>query len=152
MRERIAALPQNPAMYANLVAYLDAYAQLATADEWNSVRFAEMERPENQVYIGLTLVEAGLLAGKPPANLYVDLLIQGESCRTITVTRSEANLIMQYQEPYMSVCADSSYARGNWPRFLAGYVRDKGIMSLEEGIMRCTSIPASRLCSARVLG
>mgnify|MGYP005857072409 CR=1 FL=1 len=49
----------------------------------------------------------------------------------------------------MSIVSDAATARGVWPRFLAGFVKEKKIMSLEEGIKRCTSVPARRVCKDR---
>jgi N-acyl-D-amino-acid deacylase len=34
---------------------------------------------------------------------------------------------------------------GTYPRFLGHYVRDEGLVALEEGIRKCTSLPAARL-------
>ncbi|MGQ9677253.1 MAG: N-acyl-D-amino-acid deacylase family protein [Chloroflexota bacterium] len=149
VKQRLAQVGQDPELYSRLVQEIDAFCIGSTEDGWNSPTFLHMARHENLKYKGKTVAEAAQMAGKPPANLYVDLLIEGEECWTVTKVISEENMVLQFKEPYMSIVSDAATARGVWPRFLAGFVKEKKIMSLEEGIKRCTSVPARRVCKDR---
>ena len=53
--------------------------------------------------------------------------------------------------PFAVICSDGSLAGahprgyGTFSRFLGHYVRERGVMSLEEGVHRITALPAAHL-------
>lgn len=112
-------------------------------------------------YTGKTLSEIARLYGKSPEETAMDLVI-ADSTRVGTVyfMMSEDNIKRQLQLPYVSLGSDAESsapegvflkssthprAYGNFARFLGKYVRDEKIISLQEGIRRLTSLPASNL-------
>lgn len=112
-------------------------------------------------YTGKTLSEVARIHGKSAEETAMDLVI-ADSTRVGTVyfMMSEDNIKRQLKLPYVSLGSDAASsapegvflksgthprAYGNFARFLAKYVRDEKIMTLQEGIRRLTSLPAGNL-------
>lgn len=81
-------------------------------------------------------------------------LHRGASCIYHAMNEDDVERIMKY--PYTMVASDGRLtefekgfphprAYGTFPRVLGYYVREKGLMSLSEGIRKMTSLPAQRL-------
>jgi N-acyl-D-amino-acid deacylase len=102
----------------------------------------------------------------PPAmqaeiDAILDLVITDDSnCGTVYFTMTEDNLRVQMQQPWVSIASDSPSqapegvflkssthprAYGTFARFLGKYVRDEGLMPLQEAVRRITTLPASTL-------
>ena len=110
---------------------------------------------------GKTLAEVAALRGKSAEETAMDLVIDNNadvSC--VYFLMSEENVEKQIALPWVSYCSDSQSrapegvflntsthprAYGNFARLLAKYVRDEGIISLEEAIRKLTSLPAENL-------
>lgn len=112
-------------------------------------------------YTGKTLSEVARIYGKSAEETAMDLVI-ADSTRVGTVyfMMSEDNIKRQLKLPYVSLGSDAESsapegvflksgthprAYGNFARFLGKYVRDEKIMTLQEGVRRLTSLPASNL-------
>jgi N-acyl-D-amino-acid deacylase len=111
---------------------------------------------------GKSLAEIAKAKGTDPYTLYMDLVrttdpshrdpglgddtegILGRSMR-------EEDIASFYADPRVTVSSDGQIAgshprgAGAFPRFLARYVRDGKVVSLEEGVRKMTSLPASVL-------
>lgn len=119
------------------------------------------QKPENQVYVGKRLNEIAQMRGQDWLECIFDLLVsEQQRIGTIYFTMSEDNLRLQYTQPWTMVSTDaggfdpawaSAYgpvhprAYGSYPRVLRRYVREEGLLSLEEAIRKMTSLPANRL-------
>lgn len=119
------------------------------------------QKPENQVYVGKRLNEIAQMCGQDWLECIFDLLVsEQQRIGTIYFTMSEDNLRLQYAQPWTMVSTDaggfdpawaSAYgpvhprAYGSYPRVLRRYVREEGLLSLEEAIRKMTSLPANRL-------
>jgi N-acyl-D-aspartate/D-glutamate deacylase len=119
------------------------------------------QKPENQVYVGKRLSEIAQMRGQDWLECIFDLLVsEQQRIGTIYFTISEDNLRLQYAQPWTMVSTDaggfdpawaSAYgpvhprAYGSYPRVLRRYVREEGLLSLEEAIRKMTSLPANRL-------
>lgn len=115
----------------------------------------------NQLYKGKRLDEVSRLHGKDEDETMIDLLVADKtSIPAIFFLMSEDNMKRMLKQPYVSICSDAAAyaaeppdslggthprAYGAFAKFLADYVRDQKMMSLEEGIRRMTSLPASNL-------
>ena len=112
-------------------------------------------------FTGKTLSEVATLHGKSAEETILDLVIT-DSTRVGTVyfMMSEENIKKQIRLPYVSFGSDAASqapegvflkssphprAYGNFARLLSKYVRDEGVISLQEAIRRLTSLPASNL-------
>jgi N-acyl-D-amino-acid deacylase len=126
---------------------------------WDRVYIANNAgRPE---WNGLTLEEIGRLWGRSPCEAALDLLLlSGGAVGMVLDMMSEEDVRAAMQHPLMQVGSDgwvlgpygrNAHARphprsyGTFPRLLGRYVRDAGLLSLEEAVARMTSRPARRL-------
>jgi len=111
--------------------------------------------------IGRTLADIAEERGTTPEDVAIDLVI-ADSFRVGTVyfLMSEANVRKQIALPWMAFDSDAGSmapegeslnsnphprAYGNFARLLGKYVRDEGIIPLEEAVRRLTSFPAENL-------
>jgi len=115
----------------------------------------------NKLYLGKRLDEVARIHGKDADETVIDLVVKDKS--TIAVVyylQSEDNIKKIVQQPYVSFGSDGASmsdlkifadwgthprAYGTFARFLGKYVRDEKLVSLEEGVRRLTSLPASNL-------
>jgi N-acyl-D-amino-acid deacylase len=122
---------------------------------------ASFNKPALRPLIGKTLAEVAALRGTSPEDTIMDLVVEDDSrVGVIYFVMTEENLRKQFARPW--VCLDSDAASlapegvflqsgihprayGAFARFLAIYVREEQIMSLEEGIRRLTALPAEIL-------
>ena len=140
-------------------------------DEWESL-YLDADGAENVILIGFrnpqlkhltgkTVAEVAELRGTTPEIAMMDLVIEDHSgVAAVYFLMSEANVRMKIAQPWMSFGSDEASllpegvflefnphprAYGNFARLLGKYVRDEGIISLEEAIRRLTSLPAKNL-------
>ena len=117
--------------------------------------------PALRKWEGKNLVEIGRAMGKDPRDAAMDLVIadRGETSVIISIMR-EDDVRLALANPMISIGTDSgaraedgpfaeskSHPRawGSFPRVLGKYVRDEGLIPLEDAIRRFTSRPAMRV-------
>ncbi len=110
---------------------------------------------------GLSITDLGVARGASPEEALLDLLIEqeGEGFQ-ISFGNTEPNLRQALSLPFTHIGSDGSALAagmrtpmgkphprsfGTHPRVLARYVREEGLLSLEEAIRKMTSAPANRL-------
>jgi N-acyl-D-amino-acid deacylase len=111
-------------------------------------------RPANQSWIGLSVADAAVEAGKRPIDFLCDLLVEeelGVSC--IAHIGNEENVRTIMTHPAHTGGSDGilvgerphprSY--GTFPRYFAVYVRELGLLTWEQLVRKLTSLPAQRL-------
>lgn len=110
---------------------------------------------------GKTLAEIAKLWNKDPMDALFDLLIEDHAFTEVAVFgMSEDDVALALQQPWTSVCNDSSGASpegllgqehphprayGAFPRILRKYVREEKKLSLEEAIRKFSALPAQRM-------
>jgi dihydroorotase/N-acyl-D-amino-acid deacylase len=118
-----------------------------------------LDRPENARFSGRRLSEVAQALGKPWSEAAMDLILSERSrVETAFFLMSEENVRRKLQLPWMKFGTDASghdpatasglthpRAYGNYPRILGKYVRDEGVLTLEEAIRKSTSAVATRL-------
>lgn len=132
--------------------------------EWGN-----LERPETilvtsfsadslSIYEGRNLREIGEMRGQDPYEAAYDLLIADRGrASAIYFAMSEADVSFGLQQPWVSIGQDAgartptpggrSHPRafGSFPRILGHYVREEGVLTLEDAIRKMTSLAAQRV-------
>lgn len=120
--------------------------------------FVSSFRPEVD---GLSILDLGVVRETSPEEALLDLLLEqeGEGFQ-ISFGNTEPNLRQALAQPFTHIGSDGSALAagmrtpmgkphprsfGTHPRVLAKYVREEGLLSLEEAIRKMTSAPANRL-------
>jgi N-acyl-D-amino-acid deacylase len=110
---------------------------------------------------GKTLAEVAEMRGTSPVETAMDLIVEDDSrIGTVRFTMNENNIRRKITLPWVSFCSDSASlapeppftneqphprAYGSFARLLGKYVREEGIIPLEEAIHRMTGLPAANL-------
>lgn len=136
-------------------------AELVFRNPPESILFVGFKNPELRKYIGKYLHEVAKELGKTPAETVVDLIIEDQSrIQVVYFSMSEENIRKKVAIPWVSFCSDAgSYtdegvflnqsthprAYGSFIRVLGKFTRDEGVITLQEGIRKLTSLPADNL-------
>ena len=154
--DRIAKL-KTPGVRDRMRADVGAYGgQGGGADvtsDWSKMRVIEVRRERNFQYEGLTIAELAEVTGKHPMDAMLDLAIDEDLQTEFTfnpVTGTDPKAVAEIlNHPYTHPCISDGGAHtryqtlGSWPvNFLAGKVRDQGIMSLEKAHYKISGLPA----------
>jgi N-acyl-D-amino-acid deacylase len=129
---------------------------------WDRIVLVNARNPENARFEGSDLAAIGRELGKDPADAAWDLVLQG-SGRVMAIYHmmSEDDVQWALRLPWTSVGSDAGAALvageadvlglphprsyGTFPRILARYVRETGVLGLEEAVRKMTSWPATRM-------
>lgn len=119
------------------------------------------KQESNKVYIGKNLEECSSLSSKGVWDFIRDLLIEENvSVSIIGFAMTEDNVKLFLSHRLGMPASDGSVysphgvlgntmphprSYGTFPRFLGKYCRDQKIISLQEAVKKCTSLPASRI-------
>lgn len=122
------------------------------------------KNPKLKPLTGRTLASVAKERGVSPEDAAVDLVIEdGSRVGTAYMLMSEDNVRRQVALPWMSFGSDAEAmapegvfllsnphprAYGNFSRVLARYVRDEGVLTLEEAVRRLSALPAQNLSLA----
>ncbi len=129
---------------------------LATPEQ---VLIARLAKPENQQWQGKRLSEIAAGMGKDYLDAAMDLILSENSrVETIYFLMSEENVRLQLRQPWMKIGTDAggpdpAAARGmlhprsygTYPRILGRYVRDEGILTIEDAVRKASGAVATRL-------
>lgn len=140
------------------------------SDEWENMFYengadgillAGFAKHELRKYQGKTLREVMAERGTSATDTVIDLLIEDNSrIFTLYFSMSEDNLRKQVQLPWLSFCSDAgsiategaflSYhphprAYGSFARVIGKYVRDEGVITLQDAVHRLSGFAADNL-------
>ena len=109
---------------------------------------------------GKTIADLLKAAGQPltqvaTADVVIDLQVKG-GCSAIFHAYDEPDVERLMQSPFGMIGSDGSLTRpgdgaphprafGTYPRVLGHYVRERGVLTLEDAVRKMTSFPAARL-------
>ena len=135
---------------------------LVTDERWHDI--ALLNSDENPDLVGATFADIGRMRNTTPFDAALDLMLEeGEMMDGLMWTShsfDDADIELCLRQPQCAVISDTlalapygelakhvgSISGYGWAaRFLALYVRQRGVLTLEEGIRRMTSLPAERL-------
>jgi len=114
---------------------------------------------------GMSLAEVARTRGQSPEQTAMDLVVKDHTrVGTVYFMMSEENVRRKLRQPWVSVGSDAGApapegvflesnphprAYGTFARVLGRYVREEGVVPLEEAIRRMTSLPAENLALSR---
>jgi N-acyl-D-aspartate/D-glutamate deacylase len=132
------------------------------AGGWDGVVLVNARNPDNARFEGKSLTTIAAEWDKEPADAAWDLVAAGGGrVMAIYHMMSEDDVRWALQRPWTSIGSDAGAALeagtpdvlglphprsyGTFPRVLARYVRDEGVLTLEEAVRKMTSWPATRM-------
>ena len=135
-------------------------AGLLRHDRWK--RIILFQAPNAPQLIGCSIDEIAAANGKEPFDAYCDLIIaDGAAVCAIFDYIAEENIRILLQHPAVMICSDGAVSAtygplndppayapcsfGEFPGVLERYVRERGVLSLEQAISKMTSFPAQKL-------
>jgi N-acyl-D-amino-acid deacylase len=157
---------QDPAIRERLIAEMST-----PTDEWENLYLAAgsaenvllvgFRNEELKPLTGLTLADVAAMRGTSPEETAMDLVVEDDSrVGTVYFIMSEENVAKKIRQPWVSFDSDAESlapegvfleanphprAYGTFARLLGKYVREEGVIPLEEAVRRLTSLPASNL-------
>jgi N-acyl-D-amino-acid deacylase len=134
------------------------YLAAGSAD---GVILTSFRSPALQQFVGKTLAEIARIRGADPVDTILDLVREDRgNPAAVYFMMSEENIAKQLKRPWVSIGSDAASmategvflkfsthprAYGNAPRLLKKYVREDGVLTLEDAIHRMTGLPAANL-------
>jgi N-acyl-D-amino-acid deacylase len=131
---------------------------VGTAD---GILLTSFRNPALRHLTGKTLAEVAAMRDKPALEVAMDLVVEDDSrVGAVFFTMSEENVRKKVALPWVSFCSDSASlapegvflnsnphprAYGSFARLLGKYVREEGIIPLEEAVRRMAALPADVL-------
>lgn len=121
---------------------------------FENIQATSLSLPENQMYEGKNILEIAALQGKDPYDSLFDLLAS-EHCAPAMIDRitSDDDIDRILKAPYSGGISDATYPEsglmhprvyGNIPRLLEHYVRQRGVLTIQEAVRKITGFPAER--------
>jgi N-acyl-D-amino-acid deacylase len=157
-RDALVARLSDPAGRARIREALDG-AGLAADAGWHSIMISGC--PAAPRYEGRTIADIAAERHQPESEAVIDILREVEAgADMILFMMSEDNVALGLRQPWVMIgsdgegrATDGPYATGKphprnygtCPRFLGHYVRERGLVALEEAIRKMTSLPAAKL-------
>jgi N-acyl-D-amino-acid deacylase len=120
---------------------------------WENVIVSSVPSEKNRDAEGKDTLEIAEMRGHDPADAVLDLLLEERAAATMVVHwGSEEDIAQAMSHPLQSVGSDGIFGgkphprlHGTFARVLGHYVRDKGILALEEAIRRMTGATSQTL-------
>ena len=104
-------------------------------------------------YVGKSISDIARMENKSPYDVIFDLVVEESlGCIIILFMMDEADIIRIMRNPWTMIGSDGipgfgvkkvhPRMSGTFPRILGRYVREQGILTIEEAIRKMTSLPA----------
>jgi N-acyl-D-amino-acid deacylase len=120
---------------------------------WEDVLISAVRSDKNVGAVGKNIAQLAVERGRRPVDIVLDLLAEERAAvNMLCFNQSEANLRATLAHPLATIISDGFYVAGRphprlfgtFPHFLGHYVREHGLMGLEEGVRRMTGAVAAR--------
>jgi N-acyl-D-amino-acid deacylase len=146
-------------MRADIEKQTEEWENLCTLATPEGVLVLGVNKDENRQYAGKRLHEIAAAHGKDWIETAFDLVLsERQRVGTIYFMMDEANVRLQLQQPWIKLGTDAGgldpatarglthpRAYGTFPRVLGKYVRDEGVIPLEDAIRKMSSAVTTRL-------
>jgi N-acyl-D-amino-acid deacylase len=131
------------------------WENLAAANGWENIFVSSVESESNKVCEGKSMMEIASMKGiEDPADAALELLYEEKlAVGMVLFFGDEKDVVRIMKHPSMNVITDGLLGGsrphprvyGTYPRILGRYVREQGILPLEEAVRKMTSLPAEKL-------
>ncbi|QIB67599.1 D-aminoacylase [Kineobactrum salinum] len=136
---------------------------VANSGGWENIVLVRAYNPDYEQYEGMNFLEIGAALGLEPADAAWNIMLEArpERAYALYFMMSEQDVQTIMRQPWVSIGSDAGAAPklgevddiglphprayGTFPRIIARYVRDQGLLTLEEAVRKMTSLPASRV-------
>jgi N-acyl-D-amino-acid deacylase len=151
----------DPATRAQIRHELEGQGRWADVSGAEDVLILGVREKANRCYQGHTLAEVAKMMGTDPIEATFNLIASDRSrISTAFFSMSEDNLRMALRRPWVAISSDGvsmapegaflhspthPRAYGSFARVLGHYVREEGVLTLEDAIRRMSGLPASTL-------
>ena len=121
---------------------------------WEKIFVSSVKTEANERFVGKSITEIAAMRGlADPADAVFDLLVEEElAVGMISFGLDEPDITAIMRHPAVSFITDGLMsgrphprAYATFPRILGRYVREQGVLSLEEAIRKMTSLPARKI-------
>ena len=128
---------------------------------WGKIILTNAWSAQNTELEGKSIAECAARTNVEPYDILVKLILDSEGLASmVSFTQDENDMLITLTHPKVMVCSDSGVKSpegklgegkphprcyGAFPRFLNLFVRQKGLLTIEEAIRKMTSMPAKRL-------
>lgn len=129
------------------------FENLVSGVGFENIIISTVQTAKNQKYVGKSIAAIAKIQNKNPYDCVYDLLIE-EQCKIsmvdFIVSEEDIRTIIKF--PSSSIISDTVYPDtgiphprmyGTYTKYLSQYIRDEKLLSLEDGIKKITSLPAS---------
>jgi N-acyl-D-amino-acid deacylase len=122
--------------------------------DWSAIQISGVRNPDLTTVVGRSIAEAAARAGAAPADFCFDLLLAddlGTACLMHVGDEANVRAILRHPAHLVGsdglLTGDRPHPRGwgTFPRYLARYVRDEHLLTLEECVAKMTGRAARRL-------
>lgn len=122
--------------------------------DWEAIGISGTRQARNGAYVGLSVAEAARRTGQAPAEFAFDLLLDdrlGTTCLMHVGHEENVRAIMRHPAHLVGsdglLVGDRPHPRGwgTFPRYLGRYVREEGLLTLEDCVAKMTGRAARRL-------
>ena len=131
------------------------FDDIAKLAGWDGIFLSSLHCPEDERFLGKSIAQEAAMEHKAPLDACCDLLIR-EHCQVtmIDFMASEEDISAILRSPLSCLISDATYPMEGMPhprvygsctRLLQHFVREKGVLTLEEGIHKLTQAPAQAL-------
>ena len=146
--QRVAKL-RDPQRRAAMRRDLDEANIIAVRTDWNRMRIVEVACERNYPYEGHTIAKAAEMMGKTPLDAFLDLAIDENMQTVFNHPNAEGADPKRIADPYSHISFSDGGAHtrfavsADWPiEFLGRWIRDEGLMSLEQAHYKISAYPA----------
>jgi N-acyl-D-amino-acid deacylase len=122
--------------------------------DWSAIQISGVANPALADLVGRTVAEIAATTGRRAVDVVLDTIIEDAGATGILMhIGDEENVRAIMRHPRHTAGSDGILigarphprGRGTFPRYLGHYVRELGILTLEEGIRHLSGTPAARL-------
>jgi N-acyl-D-aspartate/D-glutamate deacylase len=153
--------PRLEAEILGKVSLGDWYNHFTATGDWDGMLLVTLDNLRYRQFAGKRMSEVITAIGKPPLDVLFELLVEnGGSVPTVFFHHSEEDMRYALAQPFVSIGSDGSAVSedgtvgpahphprffGTFPRVLGRYVREAGVLSLEEAVRKMTSANAAKV-------